>query len=73
MSRVRKWPRFTIWTDETTYSAAAIESGLKYGVYDSETNEKALVPEEYGVIKSYGRAKEVASAMNSKLANPYKY
>ena len=68
---MKKYPRYTIWTDETLWGKTAVESGLVYGVYDNLTDNK-FHPE--GVtITSAEQAREEAKKLNESLDNPYDY
>jgi hypothetical protein len=62
--------RYTTWFDETFWRKTAIESGLRFGVYDNKKGDKAYgLEKEFGVITSSERAKEVASILNEREEN----
>jgi hypothetical protein len=62
--------RYTTWFDETFWRKTAIESGLRFGVYDNHKEDKAYgLEEEFGIITSSERAKEVASILNGREEN----
>jgi len=61
--------RYTTWTDDTLWSRTAIESGLTYGVYDLENEDKCSEEEQGGIITSYEQARLKANEMNLRLKN----
>ena len=56
--------RYTVWHDESLQGKEASESGLSYGVYDNETNEKCTEEKQGGIITTYEMAKDRAIKMN---------
>lgn len=60
--------KFTTWTDETKWGSVAVENGLVYGVWDNELNKcvSYAIREEFGVITTIGRAREVANILNER-------
>ena len=61
--------RYTTWTDETSWNKNAIISGLTYGVYDRKLNRSISydLQEEYGIITTLERAREIAIELNNKI------
>lgn len=49
-------PRFTTWFDGMFWKRSAVESGLRFGVYDSLKGDKAYgIEKEFGIITSEGK------------------
>jgi len=68
----KKFKRYTIWTDKTLHSKAAIESGLVYGVYDNKIND-CVLRDISGICTSRQEALNAADKLNNELSNPYEY
>lgn len=64
-----KEKRYTVWTDETAWRKTAVESGLRYGIYDNQIDNclsTLHTKEEFGIITSLQRAREVATILNER-------
>jgi len=66
---MRKFKRYSVWTDETMWNKTAVESGLRYGVYDHKENKKVSVPK----CVTYQEASMEAEKLNNALDNPFDY
>jgi hypothetical protein len=69
---INKFKKYTIWTDDTSWTKTARESGLTYGVYNNEI--KGCESREIsGICTSRQEALDSAEKLNSQMSNPYEY
>ncbi|MEX0313441.1 MAG: hypothetical protein AB3N18_04630 [Allomuricauda sp.] len=68
-----QFPRYTICTDETMWTKTAVESGLRYHVYDRAKEDNLSFDEQGGRLTTAEAAREKADELNTQLKDPYTY